>query len=172
MSETDERQGRRERVEIELREVWDDDLPIFNEYLRDPQSQAMAASTFVDYTDTQGFNSYWRKLRTNDDATVRTITLKGQPYEVVGHIAIAPGGNGKQVSYWIDRSQWGQGIATSALRAMLVEVSDRPIFANIARINEPGAAVLQRNGFNRAGNDSGFDASKGRMIDDVIFRLG
>ncbi len=171
MSETNQRQGRRERVEIELREVWDDDLPIFNEYLRDPQSQAMAASTFVDYTDTQGFNSYWSKLRNNDEATVRTITLASAPEEVVGHIAIAPGNHGLQVSYWVAREHWGQGIATSALRAMLAEVSDRPIFANIARINEPGAAVLQRNGFNRAGNDSGFDAAKGRMIDDVIFRL-
>ncbi|MPV50787.1 MULTISPECIES: GNAT family N-acetyltransferase [unclassified Pseudactinotalea] len=172
MTETDQRQGRRDRVAIELRDVWDDDLPTFNEYLRDPQSQAMASSTFVDYTDTQGFNSYWSKLRSNEEATVRTITLAGRPHEVVGHIAVSPGGKGLQVSYWIDREHWGQGIATSALRAMLAEVAERPIFANVTRINEPGAAVLQRNGFNRAGNDSGFDAGKGRMIDDVIFRLG
>lgn len=162
-----------EQLQIELREVRDEDLPLFFGYLQDPHAQSMAASTFEDYADTQAFTSFWAKLRRNEEAVVRTITLAGDPEDVAGHISIAPGDQGGlTVRYWVDRPLWGRGIATNALRAILAEVPARPIFAHISRSNEPGAAVLLRNGFNRTGEETGYDAAKGRMIDDVIYRLG
>lgn len=162
---------KKEQIEIELREVHDDDLRLFFEYLQDPHAQSMAASTFEDYNDPQAFTSYWSKLRKNTEATVRAITLAGDSNQVAGHISVAPNGNGVQVRYWVDRSMWGQGIATSALRAILDEVEERPIFAHISRSNEPGAVVLVRNGFNQVSEETGFNVEKGRMIDDVIYRL-
>lgn len=160
------------QVEITLREVYDDDLPIFFGYLQDPHAQSMAASTFEDYSDPQAFSSFWAKLRRNEDAFVRTITRGDGPDNVAGHISIAPDDEGLQVRYWVDRSLWRQGIATAALRSTLDQVADRPIFAHISRSNEAGATVLLRNGFNLAGEESGFDNAKGRMIDDPIYRLG
>lgn len=158
--------------EVGLREVQDEDLPIFFGYLQDPHAQSLAASTFEDYSDPQAFSSFWAKLRRNDGAFVRTITLGEGPDNVAGHISIAPDDEGLQVRYWVDRSLWRRGVATAALRAALDAVADRPIFAHISRSNEPGAAVLLRNGFNLTGEESGFDNNKGRMIDDLIYRLG
>lgn len=159
------------RTDVVLRAVDDTDLPTFFEYLRDPQAQALAASTFEDYTDPQGFSSYWSKLRRNEDAVVRTITLADAPDEIAGHISVAPNENLNEVRYWVDRTKWGQGIATAALAAMLHEVRVRPIEAHVVRRNAAGVAVLRRNGFTLAGQDTGFDAGKGRIIDDVILRL-
>ncbi|HLR57600.1 MAG TPA: GNAT family protein [Beutenbergiaceae bacterium] len=160
------------QLRIELREVLDEDLPIFFGYLQDPHAQSMAASTFEDYADTQAFTSFWAKLRRNDEAAVRTITIGDGPDDVAGHISVAPTDEGLQVRYWIDRPLWGRGIATAALRTMLEEVEERPIFAHISRANERGAAVLLRNDFNLIGEETGFDSSKGRMIDELIYRLG
>lgn len=165
-----ERAGK--QLSIELREVQDEDLPIFFGYLQDPHAQSMAASTFEDYSDTQAFTSFWAKLRRNEEATVRTIVIGPGPDDVAGHISIAPSDEGLQVRYWVDRPLWGRGIATAALRTILEEVADRPIFAHITRKNEPGGAVLLRNEFNLIGEETGFDASKGRMIDELIYRLG
>ncbi len=159
-----------EKLRVSLREVWDEDLPIFFGYLQDPHAQSMAASTFEDYADTQAFTSFWSKLRRNEDATVRTITIDGS-HDPAGHISVAPSDEGLQVRYWVDRSLWGRGVATGALRAILDEVKARPIFAHISRSNEPGASVLLNNGFNLAGEESGFDNNKGRMIDELIYRL-
>ncbi len=160
------------KVDVRLREVEDEDLEIFFGYLQDPHAQSMAASTFEDYADTQAFTSFWAKLRRHEGATVRTITLGDDPLEVAGHISVAPNDEGLQVRYWVDRPLWGRGIATAALEMILEEVEERPIFAHISRANEPGAAVLLRNGFNLAGQDAGFDNTKGRMIDELIYRLG
>lgn len=161
-----------EQLSVELREVQDEDLPIFFGYLQDPHAQSMAASTFEDYADTQAFTSFWAKLRRKEGATVRTITIGDTPDDVAGHISIAPNDEGLQARYWVDRPLWGRGIATSALRSILQEVEERPIFAHISRANEAGAAVLLRNGFNLIGEETGFDAGKGRMIDELIYRLG
>lgn len=160
------------QTHISLREVVDEDLPIFFGYLQDPHAQSMAASTFEDYSDTQAFTSFWAKLRRHEGATVRTITIGPAGTDVAGHISIAPNDGGLQVRYWVDRPLWGQGVATAALRQILDEVTDRPIFGQVSRTNEPGAAVLIRNGFQLSGEESGFDNAKGRMIDDLIYRLG
>jgi len=158
------------RLQVTLREVVDEDLPIFFGYLQDPHAQSMAASTFEDYADTQAFTSFWSKLRRNENAMVRTITLEDG--QVAGHISVAPNDSGLQVRYWVDRPLWGRGVATGALRTILDEVEQRPIYAHISRANEPGAAVLLRNGFNLVGQETGFDTVKGRMIDELIYRLG
>jgi RimJ/RimL family protein N-acetyltransferase len=40
-----------------------------------------------------------------------------------------------EVTYWIDRACWGQGIATRALGLLLEEISVRPIRARAASDN-------------------------------------
>jgi RimJ/RimL family protein N-acetyltransferase len=73
----------------------------------------------------------------------------------------------------VDREYWGRGIATAALRMFLDDVvKDRPLFARQNRSNEASLVVLKRNGFKLIGHDTGFDAMRGRMVDDIILRLG
>lgn len=158
---------------IELRAVDDADLPSFFSYLSDPQAQAMASSTVEDGTDPQAFDAYWTRLRRDERAVVRTILLSEDGTDVVvGHIERFDEDGRPYVRYWVDRPRWGRGIATAALAAFLTENPERPVFARQHRSNEASLRVLERNGFRRFGEDSGYDAGRGRMVDDLILRLG
>lgn len=160
-------------VAIVLRDVEDADLHAFYSYLQDPQAQSMASSSVEDGTDPQAFDSYWAKLRRSPTAVTRTIALAEDPeHAVVGHIEKFEDEERPYVKYWVDREYWGRGIGTNALRMFLDEVvTERPIFARQNRSNEASLVVLKRNGFRHVGQDTGFDAMRGRMVDDIIMRL-
>ena len=51
------------------------------------------------------------------------------------------------VGYWITREHWGKGIATRALRLLLLEVAIRPLHAIVATSNGASFRVLQKCGF-------------------------
>lgn len=161
-------------VNIVLREVEDADLHAFYSYLQDPQAQAMASSSVEDGSDPQAFDAYWARLRRSPTAVMRTIALADDPeHGVLGHIERFDDDDRPYVRYWVDRDYWGRGIGTTALRKFLDEVvPDRPIYARQNRSNEASLVVLKRNGFKLVGQDTGYDAMRGRMLDDIILRLG
>ena len=78
------------------------------------------------------------------EATNRVITLDGR---LVGSIASFVIDGDAEVTYWIDRSFWGQGIASRALALLLESVHVRPLFARAASDNAGSLKVLQRAGF-------------------------
>ncbi|MFV0425829.1 MAG: GNAT family N-acetyltransferase [Beutenbergiaceae bacterium] len=160
-------------VPIVLREVEDADLHAFYSYLQDPRAQAMAASSAEDGSDPQAFDAYWGKLRRSQSAVARTIAHEDDPEHIVlGHIEKFEDESQPYVRYWVDREFWGKGIGTQALRKFLDEVvTERPIFARQNRGNEASLRILKRNGFKMAGQDTGFDVARGRMVDDIIMRL-
>lgn len=160
-------------LNIVLREVEDADLHAFYSYLQDPQAQAMASSSVEDGTDPQAFDAYWARLRRSPTAVVRTIARAEDPeHGVVGHIERFDDEERPYVRYWVDRELWGRGIATAALRMFLDDVvTERPLFARQTRSNEASLVVLKRNGFKLVGQDTGYDAMRGRMLDDIILRL-
>lgn len=51
------------------------------------------------------------------------------------------------VGYWIGQNWWGQGVATQALREYLQVVTERPLYAYVARRNVPSIRVLEKCGF-------------------------
>lgn len=159
---------------IVLREVEDADLHAFYSYLQDPQAQAMASSSVEDGTDPQAFDAYWARLRRSPTAVMRTIALAEDPeHGVLGHIEKFDDEGRPYVRYWVDREYWGRGIGTTALRMFLDDVvKERPIFARQHRSNEASLRVLKRNGFKLVGQDTGYDAMRARMVDDMILRLG
>jgi RimJ/RimL family protein N-acetyltransferase len=161
-------------VEFVLRDVEDADLHAFYSWLQDPQAQAMASSSVEDGTDPQAFDAYWARLRRAPTAVMRTIALADDPeHGVVGHIERLDDDERPNVRYWVDRGYWGRGIATAALRRFVDEVvTERPLFARQNRSNEASLVVLKRNGFKLIGQDTGYDAMRGRMVDDIILRLG
>lgn len=160
-------------IEIVLREVEDADLYAFYSYLQDPTAQAMAASAVEDGSDPQAFDAYWARLRRSPTAVMRTIALASDPeHGVVGHIEKYVDEERPYVRYWVDRQYWGRRIGTTALRQFLGEVvTDRPIFARQHRSNEASQVILKRNGFKLVGEDTGYDALRARMVDDIILRL-
>lgn len=137
---------------VRLREVSDEDLPIFYEHQLDPVAVAMAD---FPSRDRDAFFAHWAKIRTNPKGIHRTIEADGV---VAGNVVSWEGEEGRLVGYWIAREQWGRGIATAALRALLDEVTERPLHAFVATDNVGSIRVLEKCGFVRSGEDEeGFE---------------
>src|SRR5215813_9344133 len=119
-------------MEVALREVHDSDLPVFFRQLNDPVALHMAAFTPENPADRAGFDAHWARLRTSSDVDVRTVLVDG---DVVGSAAVYGEPGEREVTYWIDRPHWGRGIATAALRLLLEEVPERPLYARAAADN-------------------------------------
>jgi len=148
---------------IELREVIDEDLPIFFEHQRDPESNAMAA---FPARDREAFDAHWAKILADPTTTIRTILLGGV---VVGNIMSWEQEGERPVGYWIDRAHWGRGIASRALPAFLRIVTARPLVAHVAKHNVASRRVLEKSGFVVI-EESKADV-EGTEIDDLTMRL-
>src|SRR5688572_21372540 len=113
-----------------LRDVAEDDLPIFFEHQRDPESTRMAAFASRAW---EPFALHWRKnILANDDAAKKTVVVDG---EVVGNVVSWTHDKKRLVGYWIARSHWGKGVATRALAEFLEHDATRPIYAWVAEHN-------------------------------------
>jgi RimJ/RimL family protein N-acetyltransferase len=77
----------------------------------------------------------------------------------------------REVSYWIDSSRWGEGLASAALVALLRIEPTRPLFARVAEHNIGSAVVVERAGFTRVGSERSFADGVGREVVEFIYRL-
>ena len=88
----------------------------------------MAAFTSADPEDRKAFDAHWARIRGDAEVTVRTI-VEGQ--RVLGHVASFWRGEDREVTYWVGREYWGRGVATAALRRLLVLEPTRPLLARV-----------------------------------------
>ena len=153
---------------ITLREVESSDLEIFYEQQHDPVAIRMAAFVGADRRDKAVFAAHWEKILSSSQNTNRTIVAEGR---VVGHIACYPNGENLEVTYWLGREFWGQGIATQALKRMLHLVVARPLSARAATDNIGSIRVLQKCGFKIIGKDKGFANGRGEDTEEFVLRL-
>lgn len=154
-------------MHIALREVHDSDLPVFFRQMNDPEALRMAAFTARDPADWEAFAVHWAKIRASRDV-VRTILGDG---DVIGSTAVYGEPGEREVTYWVDRAYWGQGVATAALRALLAEVPDRPLYARAAADNTGSRRVLEKCGFVTSARARGFAPARGEEIDEVVLHL-
>jgi RimJ/RimL family protein N-acetyltransferase len=155
-------------MEVALREVHDSDLPVFFRQLNDPVALRMAAFTPEDPADRAGFDAHWTRLRTSSDVDVRTVLVDG---DVVGSAAVYGEPGEREVTYWIDRPHWGRGIATAALRLLLEEVPERPLYARAAADNAGSRRVLEKCGFAQTARARGFANARSEEIEEVVLVL-
>lgn len=149
---------------IRLRDVTEDDLPIFFEHQRDPVANHMAA---FPARDRATFTEHWTtKILGDDRVTKKTILLEEQ---VVGNIGSFEIAGETLVGYWIGRDQWGKGIASRALALFLADVDTRPLHAHVAKHNIASIRVLEKNGFVMVGEDTIVES--GDEIEEVVLRL-
>ncbi|MBD0420904.1 GNAT family N-acetyltransferase [Streptomyces sp. NPDC052309] len=154
-------------MHIALRPVHDSDLPVFYRQLNDPEALRMAAFTPADPADRDAFEAHWKRLRASDDV-VRTILGDG---DVIGSAAVYGEPGEREVTYWVDRAYWGRGVATAALRALLAEVPERPLYARAAADNAGSLRVLEKCGFRPSARARGFAEARGEEIDEVVLHL-
>jgi RimJ/RimL family protein N-acetyltransferase len=144
-------------VDLVLRETTLDDLPILFEHQRDPVANEMAVFAARDW---DAFVAHDARIRSDPTLIRRTVVVDD---EVVGWIGCF-GDEQREVGYWYDRAVWGRGIATASLAALLDEVTERPLFANVAATNVGSVKVLERCGFvevEREGTD----------VEEIVYRL-
>lgn len=153
---------------IQLRPVIDADLDIFFEQERDPQANQMAAFTSPDPSNRAAFDAHWARIRADPHIRPRTILLDGQ---VAGQIACFERDGLPEVTYWIGRPYWGQGVATQALRLLLAEEPRRPLYGRAAQDNLASRRVLEKCGFRPIGLERSFASARLQEIEEVVLRL-
>jgi RimJ/RimL family protein N-acetyltransferase len=144
-----------------LRDVTEDDLPIFFEQQLDPDATEMAA---FPSRDRDAFMAHWAKIMADDSVILKTIFFDGQ---VAGNIVSFEMSDKREAGYWLGKEYWGKGIATKALAAFLDHVKTRPLYAHLAKHNIGSRRVLEKCGFTIVGEDKFFDAS-GREMEEFI----
>ncbi|MFF5962212.1 GNAT family N-acetyltransferase [Streptomyces collinus] len=155
-------------MNVELRRIHDSDLPVFFRQMNDPESLRMAAFTPEDPADRAAFDRHWSRLRVSPDVVARTVLADG---DVVGSAAVYGVPGEREVTYWIDRAYWGKGIATQALRALLAEVPERPLYARAASDNAGSLRVLEKCGFRVVATARGYAPARGAEIDETVLLL-
>ncbi|MDH6216098.1 GNAT family N-acetyltransferase [Streptomyces pseudovenezuelae] len=154
-------------MDVVLRPVHDSDLPVFYRQLNDPESLRMAAFTPADPADRDAFDAHWKRIRASS-AVQWAVLADG---DVVGSAAVYGEPGEREVTYWVDRAYWGQGIATAALRALLAETPERPLYARAAADNAGSRRVLEKCGFRVTARTSGYANARGEEIDEVVLTL-
>ncbi len=79
--------------------------------------------------------------------------------------------NEAEITYWIDKKFWGQGIATTALKELLKIEQVRPIYGRVAFDNYGSQKVLEKCGFVKIGKDKGFANARQAEIEEYIYKL-
>ncbi len=152
---------------IALRPVADADLDALFDQMRDPESFWMAAFTPDDPDDRSAFDAHMAKVRSSPDTTLRAVTCDGQ---LVGSVASFVFDGGTDVTYWIDRTAWGRGIATQALELLMDLVPTRPLNARAASDNVGSLRVLQKSGFKIIRTENSFAPGRNSDIEETILR--
>jgi RimJ/RimL family protein N-acetyltransferase len=147
-------------MDVALRDVADDDLPLFFEHQLDPDATAMAA---FPARDRDAFMAHWARIRRDDSAILRSVICDGQ---VVGNIVSWESDGERYVGYWIGKEHWGRGIASAALAAFVAEVTTRPLHARAAKHNVASIRVLEKCGFAISGERTDGD------VEEVLLVLG
>ena len=155
-------------MNVSLRPVEDGDLDALYRQVTDPESIRMAAFTAGDQTDRRAFLARTARLRADTSVTHLVIDVDGAVAGTIGSFRMD---DQLEVTYWVDRTQWGKGIASAALRLLLAETAERPVVARAASDNVGSLRVLEKAGFGRVGVDRGFAAGRGEEIEETIMRL-
>lgn len=152
-----------------LRDVTEEDLPLFFAFQLDAVANRMAAFTARDPTDREAFTSHWNKIMADPEIINKTIVCGGQ---VVGSIGSWEESGKREVTYWIGTAYWGQGIATRALKTFLVKsCTTRPIYARVAKDNLASRRVLEKCGFQVIGESTGYANARGEEIEELLLEL-
>lgn len=154
--------------QLKLRRSEKPDLELFFKFQLDERANYLAAFTPKNPTDKAAYlEKFTRHLR---DPTINMQTILIDEI-VVGSIARFEMHGEAEITYWLDRSFWGQGIATAALKNFLTVETTRPIFGRVAFDNPGSRKVLENCGFVKIGTDQGFANARQAVVEEFIYQL-
>jgi RimJ/RimL family protein N-acetyltransferase len=105
-------------MNVSLRPLEDRDLDTIYQQMTDPASVRMAAFTAEDQTGPRAFLNRMSRLRADTSVSFRVIDVDGA---IAGTIASFRIDNQPEVTYWVDRTLWGKGVASAALQILLAD---------------------------------------------------
>jgi RimJ/RimL family protein N-acetyltransferase len=140
-----------------LREVIEEDLPVFFEHQRDPEAVEMAA---FPAREREPFFEHWHRIMGDDELVAKTIVSEG---EVAGNISSWERDGKRLVGYWLGREFWGRGLATQALAELVEELTVRPLYAEVSTTNVGSIRVLEKCGFTVVGTTTEQDEAFGKI---------
>jgi RimJ/RimL family protein N-acetyltransferase len=155
-------------MSVRLRMVEARDLDQVFQWEQDPTAIAMAAFTRADPSDRGAFDRHYERIRDDAECTLLAIDDDSGFAGTIGSFTME--GN-REVTYWIDPSRWGRGLASAALDAFVHIELTRPLFARVAEHNVGSAKVLTRAGFVRIGCETAYADGVGRDVVEHIYRL-
>lgn len=144
------------------------DLDRLFEIQLDPEAIFLAAFTAKDSSDKKAYIEKYTPFLTDPTIHMYTINANGL---IVGSIAKYVMQGDAEITYWIDRLYWGQGIASTALTLFLKLELTRPLYGRVAFDNIGSQRVLEKCGFVRTGADKGFANARQAEIEEFIYRL-
>jgi [ribosomal protein S5]-alanine N-acetyltransferase len=145
-----------------------DDLERFFQFQLDPEAIYLAAFTPKDPHNRAAYFEKYTKFLGDPTIHMQTIHVNDR---IVGSIARFYIEGDAEITYWIDRPYWGQGIGSSALARFLTIELTRPLYGRVAFDNIGSQRVLEKNGFEKIGKDSGFANARQTEIEEFIYRL-
>ena len=156
------------RSDITLAETEQDDLNAFFQFQLDEEANYLAAFTPKDPNDKAAYIEKYTKHLADPTIHMRTIKVNDV---IAGSIAKFIMENEAEITYWIDKKFWGQGIATAALNEFLKMEQTRPIRGRVAFDNYGSQRVLEKCGFVKIGKDKGFANARQAEIEEFIYKL-
>ncbi|TAN19760.1 MAG: N-acetyltransferase [Chitinophagaceae bacterium] len=157
-----------DKPDIKLRRTEVSDLDYLFQFQLDKEAGYLAAFMPKDAADKSTYLNKYIKLL--NDPTVNNHTIMVDNI-IIGSIAKFVREGDAEITYWIDRNFWGQGVATKALQEFLAIETTRPILGRVAFDNTGSQKVLEKCGFVKTGTDKGFANARQTEIEEFIYKL-
>lgn len=154
--------------DIKLRPTAVSDLETLFQIQLDEEANYQAAFTSKDSQNKEAYLAKYTRLLSDPAVNNQTIIVDTV---IAGSIAKFVMEGDAEITYWIDKKFWGQGVATKALKDLLMIEKTRPVFGRVAFDNLGSQKVLENCGFIRIGTDKGFANARQTEIEEFIYRL-
>lgn len=153
---------------ISLRPTKPADLERLFLFQLDEEACHLAAFMPQDHTNQAAYLEKYTGFLQNPTINMQTILVDGT---IAGSISKFEIEGDAEITYWLDRAYWGQGIGSAALATFLTLETTRPLFARVAFDNRGSQKVLEKGGFIRTGTDKGFANARQTQIEEFIYQL-
>ena len=153
---------------ITLRKTIEADLETLFAHQADDEYAFMAAFMNERFKDKDFYVERWKRFLRDDTINSWTIILDN---EIAGSVGTWVSDGETQVTYGVNKTLWGRGIASAALTEFLKLNPKRPLYGSVAFDNVGSAKVLRKCGFKQTGIEKGHAHARGKEIDEVVYVL-
>jgi len=154
--------------QVKLRPTEKSDLDFLFQFQLDEEAAYLAAFMPKNHTDKEAYREKYNRFLHDSTINMQTILVDDV---LAGSIAKFEIEGDAEITYWLDRRFWRQGVATTALQHFLLIEQTRPLFGRVAFDNVGSQKVLTNCGFLKIGADTGFANARQAEIEEFIYRL-